>query len=344
MRAEWLLTLFFLWGSYALDYYVSPTGRDQNPGTSVKKPFLSLSAAQTAVRAAIAEGRGKDITIHIADGIYTLQSPLRFTAADSGKNGHTVLWKATGSNALISGGTKLTGWKLDRKTGIYSTKVPLGTKSRNLFVGGSAAQYARASLDRSTFTFDNYTMTWTNSTNDWLASLPGIENTEIRAINSFTDRYSPVKSASAGQLVMDQPAWINNVWGWDTIQAPFGQMGFYIQNALSLLTEENEYFLDSSRGKIYYKPLPGQNMDTISTYLGRLECLISISGTYDAPAHNIAFQSLNFVRYPHDTMILAIIILIRLGSHDMEQPNYIWLCRSADWLIYWQLQHYLSYF
>ena len=292
----WLTALSYFSATYALDYYVSPTGSDNNSGT-VGSPFLTLSKAQTAVRAAVVNTQAENITVHIADGVYILSDPLLFTAEDSGKNGYTVSWSASGTSALISGGTELTGWALNSTTGIYSTTVPVGTTSRHLYVGGSAAQYARTELARSSFTFDNTTIKWTSTANDWLASLLGIENAEIRAINSFTDRYSPIGSASAGQLLMDQPAWVNNIWGYDTISDPYADEGFYIQNALSLLTEANEYFLDSHTGQIYYKPLDGEDMETISTYLGRLETLIAIGGTYDTPAYDIAFQGLNFVSH-----------------------------------------------
>lgn len=288
------MALAFLPMAFALDIYVSPEGSDSNPGTYTR-PFLTLPRAQIAVRAIVSGPQVEEVTVRIADGVYTLASPLLFTAADSGNNGHKVIWAATGTNSLISGGISLTGWTLNSTTGIYNTSIPVGTRSRNLYIEGSAAQYARTNLDRSDFTFHNTSMTWTNPANDWLATLPGIENAEIRAVNSFTDRYSPIKSASTGQLLMEQPAWANNLWGWDTISTPFADKGFYIQNTLSLLTDGNEYFLDSGLGQIYYKPLAGQNMATITAYLGILETLIAIGGTLDEPAHDIIFQGLNFV-------------------------------------------------
>ncbi|KAG4431325.1 hypothetical protein IFR05_013193 [Cadophora sp. M221] len=277
---------------FARSYYVHPTGSDSNAGTSTA-PFLTLTQAQKAVRGAVVK-QFEDISVYIADGVYLLSAPLNFTNADSGTNGFTVYWKASGSNALISGGTKLSGWTLNSTTGIYSTSVAVGTVSRNLFVGGKAAQYARTQLSRSDFTFNNSTLSWTSTGNDWLTSIPGIEGAEIRAINSFTDRYSPVASAGKQALIMEQPAWKNNLIGWDTIPSPFAEEGFYIQNALSLLTIGGQYFLDSTAGKVYYKPLTGENMATIDTYLGRLEVLFSIGGTYDSPARNIAFEGLQF--------------------------------------------------
>lgn len=296
MTRSWLLAGFALLSAVqGLDYYVSPQGSDSNSGT-IASPFLTLTKAQAAVRIVVATKPAEAITVNIADGVYILNTTLLLTAEDSGTSGYPVVWKALGSNALISGGLKLTGWTLNSTTGIYSTTVPVGTQSRNLYVGGSAAQYARAFLDKSSFHFTNTSITWTDSAYDWLATLPGIGKAEIRSMNSFTDRYAPIQSSTTGALIMDQPSWIWNYLGYDAFSNPWGNSGFWIQNALSLLTEGSEFFLDPSAGKIYYMPLPGQDMATIDTYLGILDAIVAVGGTYDAPAHDVTFQGLNFVR------------------------------------------------
>jgi hypothetical protein len=53
--------------------------------------------------------------------------------------------------------------------------------------------------------------------------------------------------------------------------------------------------VDSKAGKVYYKPLAGENMATVDAHLGVLETLVTVGGTYDAPAHDITFQGLSFV-------------------------------------------------
>ena len=278
---------------FALDYYVDINGKDSNPG-SLRSPLATISHAQNIVRKA-ATSQSEDINVYIADGVYSLESTLNFTSQDSGNNGFKVNYIALGSQALISGGTRLSNWVLNAKTGIYSTNIPVGTLSRNLYVGGIAAQYARTQLDRGEFTFTNNTLTWNSPSYDWITSLSNIGSVEVRGLGSFTDRYSPVASAGNQTLVMKQNAWINNLQGYDTLSAPFQDEGFFIQNSLDLLTMGGEYYLDSASGKVYYMPLTGQNMTTIDTYLGRLEVLMAIGGTYDSPAHDISFQGLQFV-------------------------------------------------
>lgn len=134
------------------DLYVSTAGSDSNTG-STGAPFQTLTKAQQAVRSLIAGSLKEDVTVHVADGVYSLTSTLVFTTADSGNNGHAITWKADGGNAIISGGIKVTGWT-QGANGVYSASVPAGTKSRNLYVSGKASNYARKKLaNRKDFTY-----------------------------------------------------------------------------------------------------------------------------------------------------------------------------------------------
>lgn len=278
----------------AADLYVSTEGSDQNDG-SAQSPFLSLETALQTVEQLVSGGISEAVTVHLADGVYSLNAPLNFTGAHSGKSGQPVTWKADGGNAIITGGLRVTGWT-EGENGVYSASVPKGTKSRNLYVNGKASNYARRKIaNRKDFSYTSTRMTWTDPQYDWLQTTPGIVGGEVRFINSFTDRYNPIQSVGDRELVMAPDSWANNIWGWDTVVNPFADFGVWVQNVRALLTEGGEFYLDSDAGLIYYKPLDGEDMSTVETYLGILECLISVSGTYDNPAHDILFSGLNFV-------------------------------------------------
>jgi hypothetical protein len=289
-RHVWLL---FASIASALDIYVAVTGDDGNDG-SVGSALASPAQAQVAVRELLSNGAIDDITVHVESGLYQLEEPLNLTAADSGRNGSTVTWLAEGSDVTISGGLRVSGWQLNETSGIYTAQIPPGTESRNLYVNGKAANYARSTLQRRFFDFDNETVSWNTSEYDWIMSTPGLERAELRGINSFTDRYAPIESVGNKSLVMRQHSWRNNVFGYDTIIAPNADFGFYIQNALALLDEGGEFFLDSNAGTIYYMPLDGEDMDTADTWLGVLEGLVFVQGTPDDPIHDITFRGFNF--------------------------------------------------
>lgn len=286
-----------------LDFFVAPNGCERN--CSASGVSLGLHGAQGAVRQAIAQGMTEDITVHIADGMYYLDKTLVFTGEDSGQRGHTVRWKASGSNATISGGLRVTGWARNATSGIYEASVPRGTQSRNLFVNGWAANYARQELNHTSFTATNYTFNWNTSEYDWLMTTPGIANAELRQIGSFTDRYAPINAVGDRELIMSQWCWRNQVMGYDDFAAPFADFGLFVQNALALLDEGGEFFLDSDCGKVYYMPLQGEDMSAADTHLGILEALVVISGTYDSPAHDISMEGLNFVSINHTSRLVC---------------------------------------
>jgi len=276
----------------AVDFYVAPNGSDNNAGTSATTPFQTLSKAQQAVRSQIASSMTANITVNIGAGTYRLSAPLKFTAEDSGKNGFTVNWQ--GSGALISGGYKVTGWTAG-SNGIYSASIPSGTKSRSLYVNGKASNYARRKINRKDFSFTSTSMTWTSSSYDWLTSTAGIADAEVRFINSFADRYAPIKSTGNRALIMEQNTWFNQNWGYDTVSKPNADFGVWVQNALALLSEGGQFYVDSAASKVYYKPLSGEDMATAETYLGISETLVAFGGTYDNPVHDITFTGLSFV-------------------------------------------------
>jgi len=275
------------------DYlYVAPYGSDSNDGSS-GAPFLTPGKAQQAARS-LTGTMSEDIVIHFAPGTYYLSQPLTLGAADSGQNGHTVVWQADGKGTLLSGGLKVSGWT-NGINGIWSASVTAGTKSRNLYVNGQAANYARKKITRNDFTYTNLSMTWTNPQYDWLMTTPGIANAEIRFINSFTDRYAPIEAVGNRTLLMKQHYWANQVIGYDTPNAPNADFGVWVQNVKALLIEGGEFYLDSDAGVVYYMPLAGQDMTTVQSYLGISGALVVIGGSYDEPAHDISFTGFDYV-------------------------------------------------
>ncbi|KAF9780341.1 hypothetical protein IL306_000626 [Fusarium sp. DS 682] len=276
--------------SVAADVYVDRKGLDNNPGTA-EEPIQSIRKAQELVRELIPSTED-DITVHIGPGTWVIDSPIIFTAEDSGINGFTVTW--AGSDAVISGGLEISNWA-EGKDGIWSASVPKGTKSRNLFVNGFAAQYARRQIqNRKDFEYTEVGMTWNSSDYDWIMETPGIENGELRAINSFTDRVALIEAVGDRVLQMKSKIWANQIIGYDQIAEPFWDGGVWIQNVKALLTDGGQFYLDRNESIIYYMPLEGDDMTTASTYLGIQEVLMVVGGTYEEPIHGLHFEGITF--------------------------------------------------
>jgi hypothetical protein len=270
--------------------YASPTG--SGTACSSNQP-CSITQAKTNVRSTAPTMTG-DVVVQLAGGTYPLSSPLTFTAADSGTNGNTVIWQGS-PTSVISGGQKVTGWTQDNAgQNIWKASVGTGFDTRQLYVDGKIATRARTAINKSDFTYTATGMTFTNSALSYLNNLGNKSRVELESANSFTDRYAPVQSIANNTFTMQQPAWDNNTWGWDTIPSPFNQAGLWLENAREFLDAEGEWYLDTATGTLYYKPLSGQNIANADVELPRLQSLVNVGGTYDAPAHNISFAGLQF--------------------------------------------------
>ncbi|WP_439381166.1 RICIN domain-containing protein [Amycolatopsis lexingtonensis] len=271
---------------------VAPTGDDANPGTP-EQPVATPAKAQQLARA---QSGASDVVVQLAGGTYRLSAPLKFTNADSGQNGHTVTWQAAaGQTPILSGGTQVTGWAVqDAGQNIWAASVPQGTDSRQLFVDGALAPRAAIPISRGDVQITTSGMTIVNSALNYLATLPRQNRIEVESQNSFTDRYSPVDHVSGTSIVMQQPAWNNNNWGYDTLAKPFGGGQLFLENSYSFLKNAGQWYLDPEAGKLYYKAPAGWVPGDHDVELPRLTSLLQISGSYDSPVRAIAFQGLHF--------------------------------------------------
>ena len=131
------------------DYYVSPHGRDTwsgkraNPGES-DGPFATVARARDAVRALNQKQKERrPLRIVLRGGTYYLDSPLEFTAVDSGTEQAPIVYTAApGERVVLSGGRRLKGGRWEQANGIKAWVVDIpevkqGTwRFRQLFVSG----------------------------------------------------------------------------------------------------------------------------------------------------------------------------------------------------------------
>ena len=160
--------------------------------------------------------------MELPTGTLDLPPPLVFSAADSGRDGHTISWEAAPSaHPVLSGARPVKGWRLyDASSNIWMADVGVGTNTRQLYMNGKEAPNASIQVPRSDFTFTATGLTIDSSSLDYLASLPDQNQIEVESVDSFTDRYAPVQSISGDAITMQQPAWADN-WGYDVLAGPF---------------------------------------------------------------------------------------------------------------------------
>lgn len=276
----------------------------------------SLQAAQAAAR----KSAGKtDVTVDLAGGTYRLQSPIVFTAADSGSPAHPVVWTgAPGARPVLSGGIAVTGWKLaDAAHGIWTAKVPPGTVSRSLYVDGRRAPRTSGALPGGAWA---PTKTGFTAPDASVAGWANPQQVELlfRMGNGFwTEPRCRIASVAplggaATAVTMQEPCWSNvhisptsqslahpttdaldNAYGGFQGLTPASQPTA-VENVREWLTTPGQWYLDERTGTISYVAKPGQDMSRSSFVLAAQEKLVEGRGTLDAPVHDLVLRGLEF--------------------------------------------------
>jgi hypothetical protein len=289
------------------DVYVSPSGSDSNPGTQ-SAPVRTLQKAQQLVRA-LNGNQSADVTVVLTGGFYRLSSPLTLTTADSGTNGHNVIWTAdTGTRPVVAGSTRITGWKrMSSGSPIWVAQAPTGLKTRQLYVNGARAARAHGSLpaslsgqNKTGYSGGAKTMAgWRNPS----GAKPALEFVYRGGLGAWTEPRCPVASISSGGAVtMAQPCWENSTnracCFSDTGRAYnlVGRKGITeqptsVENAFQFLSASStgQWFLDRGDSKLYYVPRSGEDMSTVDVEAPVLQTLVS--GTN---VHNLVFNGIQF--------------------------------------------------
>ena len=275
-------------------FEVSPSGSDDGDG-SAARPFATLTRAQAAVRGVNATHA---VTVRLADGVYRLDAPLRFSQADGGQNGFVVRWEAAkGARPVISGGTRVEGWRpADAPRDIWVADIPRGADPRQLWVNDRLAHRAAVEAPRSAFTFHDWGIRIVDPAWRFLADLPDQARLEVENTGFFTDRRARVESIRGDRIVLAQPGWRNNLIGYDTFARPVSgaRAHFFIANALAFVRDEGDWWADPARGKLYYKPRAGEAMSASRVILPQLETLVSIAGAAGRPIQDLQFAGIGF--------------------------------------------------
>lgn len=290
-----------------LRIYVSPTGKDDGPGTS-SRPFRTLERARDAVRQSRADG---DVTIELAAGEYALERPLVLGPGDSGRPGHPVTYRAAKGAAVLSGGVHVTGWVPDAG-GRYRAPAP-PRDFRQLYVNGRRAQRARGPVPTGLQPWGSTTGVVSPAaagevfgtlrvTGDSGYRLPdpaiaGWSNPsdiEFGYYNYWSHKIARVsrivRDGDGAIIVMDEPGYYLATRG---PGAPAGAPA-YIENALELLDEPGEWYLDRMKRVVYYLPRSDEDMAEADVVAPQLESLVRLEGTPESPVHDVAFEGIAF--------------------------------------------------
>ena len=291
------------------DFCVATDGKDTNPGTA-KSPFATLAGARDAVRQKIAAGLSENIWVQISGGTYRQLETLTFGPEDSGTTQHSITYAAApGERVDLSGGRLITGWKKGIGD-IWTVEIP-EVKSgdwqfRQLFIDSRRAVRARTpNIDAQkpwwlirtavltdseeepfTVTVDGPIVTWSNP--DQVELICNYNNEGGRKRLQSVD-------VDAQKLVVAPPhRWNPKVFGNDWhLSAPTTGKPCYVENALEMLDQPSEWYLDTHTGVLSYWPRAGEDLarvEVVATVVRNT--LLAVVGTPERPVLNLSFEGI----------------------------------------------------
>jgi hypothetical protein len=272
--------------------YASPDGRGTTCTAAVP---CSLTRARSRVEQ-LSLRMQTDIEVDLEGGTYHLPGGFQLGPADSGRNGHTVIWQsAPGQTPVISGASQVTGFaRSDRARNIWRAPVPAAAAAaggQQLFVNGQRAQLARSAGSPPGITV---TATGFRTSDPAYASFTSQRQIEVVDDFDWKHMSCPVQSitAAAGggsDITILPSCWQANNRSVPNLGFPYNGAGLpamvgisYVEGAYQLLTQPGQFFLDQARHYLYYIPRPGQDMTTADVELPVQQSLLTLSGT---PGH-----------------------------------------------------------
>lgn len=287
--------LSFNEADYEKVFYISPEGDDSNNG-SIEAPFLTLRKAQEAVRSVSANQQG-DIAVVLRDGTYTLGSQLVFDEADSGQNGHDIVWMSyPGELVKISGGQQITGWT-ETENNIWKAQTELSDID-SLYINDVRAEVASSGttlLDLLYYDQENNCVVIYSEDageiqggsvmlyQDWQTHVMNIA--EVKTVEDNPTATQLIFTESGGELFFKA--------GSEELRDQCTK--YVLQNDMSLLDEAGEYYYDKATKTLYYIPRAGEDMNEATVYAPALNGLVRIQGSStDSHVQNLVFEGLVF--------------------------------------------------
>ncbi|MFO0925537.1 MAG: hypothetical protein U0736_00650 [Gemmataceae bacterium] len=281
-------------GPDAVVYHVAPGGSDRNPGTK-DQPFATVEAARDALRARTDRSAPASVIVH--GGTYRLDRPVVFTPEDSGSAKAPITYRAAdGETPVLSGGRPVTGWKEATVNGrtVWVAELPevrdgkayyrqlwvngaRRTRARHpnsgfLQIAGLPAATKKTERDRRYEGQDRFQF----KAGD-LRQYNNLSDVEVVVLHLWVDVHLPVVSVDEKERQVTFSArslrrLVDN-----------GKPArYYVVNALELLDEPGEWYLDRPTGKLYYAPLPGERLDAVTATVARLPALVRFEGKPEA--------------------------------------------------------------
>lgn len=296
-------------------FYVAPPERcDEKIQLGTRSnPFSTLQQARDAIRVQKKAGHRGPWTVSVAAGFYSLKETFTLSPEDAGTPDAPIRYQGE-EGTILSGGMRLTGWRL-RPSGIWEADLPT-VKGRPaffemLYVNGRRAVRAR---HPTTGFFNPMDVRQRTITNQWdgtvqkgafltakgddLSVLNGLPKEDFRFAqlivhhNWDTTRRILLDFNETSQTLFtigrEWKRW--NPWRLNSL--------YYLENVRTAFDAPGEWFYDGPAGKVLYRPLPGESIDS-SVFVAPVQgvaTLLALKGDWAAGrfVSDIEFSNLSF--------------------------------------------------
>ncbi len=258
----------------------------------------------SAVEAARKVGADAAVRIVVEDGFYFLDAPVVLTSGDS----NLTIESAPGAEAVLLGGRRVTDWKKDGSKFYAADLEGVEDSSwdfRALIVNGRYCRRARLPED-GTFTHaSTFDVPWMSTTGGgWkrkptqgelttlkykagdLGAWLDVNNAEVTVYHMWDESLVGLASMDAEERTLRFSSPTGHPAG------AFGVKKYVVWNVREGMTRPGQWYLDRTRGRVVYWPLPGEDMREAVVYAPKLESVIRIEGGAGKPARNITIRGL----------------------------------------------------
>lgn len=313
MMRKYIYAVFLLLASTftlsAADIWVSPQGNDIAAGTK-EAPKATLTAAlrqARELRRIYEETVTDTLYIHLQAGTYSLYEPVFVRPEDSGTAASPTVIVSEGGEAVLSGGTAITGWRKG-KGKLWVADVPdfngRPLDFRQMWINGRKAVRARDIAD-----FETMSRIVNNDSEHEILWVPAkavkkifhapyaemvlhemwcVANLRIKSIEVQGDSAAVRFHNPESRIQFEHP------WPRPMVTTDGHNSAFYLTNAIELLDEPGEWYHDLRSRKLYYMPREGEDMRNAEVIVPAVETLIRVEGTLDRPVGNIIFRNIAF--------------------------------------------------
>ncbi|MFF9808383.1 RICIN domain-containing protein [Streptomyces coeruleorubidus] len=293
-------------------YYVSPNGSDTNSGT-ISSPFKTLQHARDVVRT-VNDNMTGDINVYLRGGTYPVSSTINFTSADSGTNGHRVVYATyPGEKPVLDGGVPVTGWT-QHSGNIWKATLNRDNKLRALYVNGKRAEMASKTINSAGCYGENYKVqtplpSWAWETGEAcdaakysLSALPAIasnqDDVEIKTATTWTTAIVGVREVTTSSdganrvAKFQQPGAAIAQFAFNGNFQATGTQTF--MNAYEFLDQPGEFYFNKTTDTVYYYKSSSEDMTTADVFApNNVSTVLKIAGTSRTDhARNITFSGL----------------------------------------------------